>query len=306
MRNAPYNVVLRGISILLLAWAGGCASVETQVQQKAEGIVAAGDNQDLPLEKSIALQMSLGKALTDSELEPARLKIYSTKTLRALLQAIGNVSFYAHGAQPYLTRQEQVLDELIARGAQKPEDIEDLFQRYLAARRFDRAKGLKDRFPNVKLWNLPEIIETKDSTEHTFRVYEISADSKTATVRHIPMETGPRIVMAAWHSCSVARRTLQYLGEEKDLARAMQSNGIILSGRFEPGGIVARNAEIPFTRTYAAYTESDWPGIDFSASPTFSFFKDGRLVRRFVGADDKPTFVAEFNQGLAAIGLKPQ
>lgn len=276
--------------------------METQARSKAARIVTISRNDHLGYDENIRQQRVWGEKFSDEELSASNLQNYSTATLKVLFQGLGNVTFYTRGAPPHLDRQERVFEELAARGATTADDAMDLFQGYLAARLLDRARRLKDRFPDAKLWKLPVVVEDKDLREEVFRVYDISNDSTTATVKHLPIRGGPWIVVSTWYSCPVAARTLEYIEADKAMRQIMQKHGIILTGRFEPGGVVRRNAKVKFARTYVAYTEQDWPGIEFGASPTFHFLKDGKILHRFWGADTKEGFFQDFKRGLEAIG----
>ena len=290
--------------LLLLAFLGGCAGLEGQVNKKAGHILSINRDETLPYERSVSDQIAWGGRFTEDELAADKLAAYSTKTLKLLMESLNNVSFYTRGAQPHISRQERVFDELARRADVKPDDVGDLFQRYLAARLFGKAQALKARFAEVKLWDLPDIIGAKDSPEQDFWVYDISSDSKTATAKHLPIETGPKIVVSAWYSCPVAAKAFQSVQDDWNMLQAMQAHGVILTSRFEPAGVALRNSKIAFARTYVAYTEQDWPGIDFTQSPTFHFLENGKVMYRFQGVAAEERFSQEFQLGLSAIGLK--
>lgn len=289
--------------IFLLASVCGCAGLESQVRKKSAHIIATQRDEALPYERSVSQQIAWGEKFTDEELSPPNLKTYSMPTMKLLLASLESVSFYARGTQPHLSRQERIVDEMVRRGSATPDTVEQLFHRYLAARQFEKARSLKSRFSNVELWDIPEIIESKDSAERAFRVYDISSDSKTATIKHMPIATGPKIVVAGFLGCSVTTEALGLVEADKNMLRAMQTYGIILTSRFEPGGIAVRNSKTIAARMYVAYTEEDWPGVNFIESPTFHFLKDGKIVHRFFGIDRKGRFSEDFQRGLDSIGL---
>ena len=243
--------------------------MEEQVRKKSAHIIATNKDQNIPYEQNVAEQIAAGGRFTDEELAPRRLRAYSTGTIKLLLESVDNVSFLTRGAQPNLTRQVRIFDELASRGGATPDAVSELFQRFLAARLFDEATALKSRFPDVKLWDLPEIIETAGPSEPAFRVYDVSSDSKTATVRRLPMETGPKIVVSAWNSCPVTAKAFRLIEADPKMLQPMQAYGMILTGRFEPGGVAAQNAKRVAARMYIARTERDWPAIGFGLSHVY-------------------------------------
>lgn len=289
---------------LLLAGTCACSSVQNQVRDKSAHIIATQADQELSREESVARQFSWGNKFSDEEISPDRLKTYSTETLKLLLESLNTLSFYSRGAQPHLSRQELVFGELLRRQSTTSNDVQDVFQRYLAARLFEKAKVFKERFPNAALWDVPTIIESNNLAGKSHRAFDISRDSRTATVMYLPVETGPKIVIVAINSCPVTAEALKYIESDKALLQTLQAHGMILTIRFEPGGVAYRNSTTTAARTYVAYSEADWPDIDFSRSPTFYFLKDGKIMHRFVGWGSAEKFVQDFNQGLEQIGLR--
>lgn len=274
------------------------------MRDKSAHILAIQANQELSREQSLAQQFSWGNKFSDEEISPASLKTYSTATLKLLLESLNNLSFYSRGAQPHLARQESVFEELLKRQSTTSGDVQDVFQRYLAARLFNRAKVFKVRFPNVALWDVPAIIEPNDMVDGLHRVYDISSDSRTATVRHLPVASGQKVLIAAINSCPVTAEALKYIESDKIFLQTLQVYGMILTIRFEPGGVAYRNSITTAARTYVAYSEADWPDIDFSKSPTFYFLKDGKIMHQFVGWDSSGKSAQNFARGLEKIGLR--
>lgn len=299
------EVVIKPIFIpLLLAVLCACASPQERVRVKSAQIIAIQANQGLSREQSLAQQFSWGNKFSDEEISPDSLKTYSTETLKVLLESLNNLSFYSRGAQPHLARQEFVFEELLKRKSTTSGDVQDVYQRYLAARLFDKAKAFKGRFPNEALWDVPAIIESHGADGSLHRVYDISSDSRTATVRHIPLASSQKILIAAINSCPVTAEALKHIESDDFFLQTLQAHGMILTIRFEPGGVAYRNSITTAARTYIAYSEADWPGIDFSRSPTFYFLKDGKIIHQFTGWDSSGKSAREFARGLDQIGLR--
>ncbi len=289
--------------VLSLVLACACAGPRAGVADKATGIIALdfSDNQDL---SRIPRRLKSADKFVDSDFAADKLQSYPAETLKLLLKSLNKASFYSYGAARYVSLQEKVFDELTLRRLQTADDVERMFQKYLSARMFDKAEALKSRFPASNLWSIPRIVELNEPRSKLYKVYDVSDDSQTATVRHLPVEAGPKIVIAAFGACPVTSRALKYLETDKDLLRALQTNGAIVTARFEPAGVAYLNSQFSAARLSIAYEIEDWPGIDFSSSPTFYFLKDGKILHQFVGWGPAADSIREFNKGLRLIGLK--
>jgi hypothetical protein len=289
---------------ILLVLACACAGPQMRAQRNAERTLALENNQRMSPEQRVPRLLKLADKFTYEEFASAKLANYAADTLKLLLQSLNSASFYTNGAQPYLSWQERVFEEMAARKIQDSGDIEDLFHKYLAARMFDRAKALRARFPSANLWKVPEIVESNDAGGGRYKVFDISDDAQTATVKYLPVGMGPKIVIAAIGGCPVTARALKYAQTDKDMLRALQANGFIVTKRFEPAGVAFMNSKTSAARLYVAYTVKDWPGFDFSRSPTFYFLKDGKILHEFVGWGDDGEAVRDFNKGMELIGLR--
>ena len=292
---------LCSISLLMLTCA--CAGLQTDAADKAARIIALDRNPDISRQERIPRELKKADRFVDADFTADKLHAYSPQTLKLLLKGLDTASFYSYGAAHYVSMQEKVFNELADRHLQTPEDIEAIFQKYLSARMFDKAKSLRSKYPDAKLWRIPEIVESNGHGK-SYGVYDISDDSRTATVKYLPIDSGPKIVIAALGECPVTARALKSVETDKDLLRVLQSNGMLLTMRFEPEGVAFFNAKTTAaTRLYVAYTLEDWPGMDFTMSPTFYFLKDGKILHQFVGWGPDEESLRDFNKGLALIGL---
>lgn len=293
------------MAFLLAAVCAACGGRDHLIRSKADAVIAMDEDvamERIDYEEGIRREFALGEKFLDPDFLPASLKRLSEVTLRRLFESQRKLSFYSRGGQPHTDRLALVFEELSARGVATNDDKMDAFQAYLAARRIDRARDMKTRYPDAGLWDLPRIVGA--TPERPFRVYDILADSSTARVAALPIGEGARIVVTTWYACPIGKRALDYIEADPRWFQVMKSRGVVLTGRFEPGAVARRNMEFKPARTYIAFTERDWPGIDFGASPTFHFVRDGRVMHRFLGAESKDSFDAEFARGLAAIGVK--
>jgi hypothetical protein len=62
------------------------------------------------------------------------------------------------------------------------------------------------------------------------------------------------------------------------------------------------NREHPIAAMNAVERESDWPGIDTWAMPTFYFFRDGRVVSKVSGWETHRDKIVD---GFRKLGLQP-
>lgn len=294
-----HAVVVVQLFALLLTCA--CADVQRRARGKAVRIATIGNDQSLSYQQKIAGQLACADKFTQEELLPAALRTYSAETLKLLAESLNTVSFYSYGARQYVSEQEQVFEELSHRGLLKNDDIENMFQRFLAARMLDKAGALRTRFPETKLWSIPDVIESSQATAQSHRVYDLSDDFRTATVKSLQIGAGPRIIIVAKPGCHFATDALKYFETDRRLLPLLQAHAMLLTIRLEPA-VAEWHAKIKVARAYVAYQREDWPGIDFAASPTFYFLKDGQIVHcvRGWGGDA----AVRFDKGLVLIGLK--
>lgn len=290
--------------VVAIAHLCACAGRESRVARRASAMLEIGRQLDSDYERRVEALITEGDGFAGEDISTTSLRGYSAITIRKLLDALASASFYSRGAQPRVDRHQLVFDEAASRGLTTNDDAMDMFQALLAAREIERARALKTRFPGAGLWDLPVIV---DSGVHAspYRVFEIPASSTTAVVKSLPMYAGAKIVVSSWYSCPISKRVLGYILSDEGMSRAMGERGVILTGRFEPAGVLWRNAEFPPARAYIAYSESDWPGIDFAASPWFHFMRDGKIVHKFLGADTREGFEADFRRGLELSGAAP-
>jgi hypothetical protein len=282
-----------------------CAGPETRVNKAATRIRAAAQDREAPYERKVANILKQAGKLSDQDLSAPKLKTYPDQTLRRLFDGLEEASFYSYGAAPHLPRQERVFEELAARRIATQDDIQDLFQRQLAARAFDKARAFRERFPEAGLWRVPRIIDEAPA-DAPHRVFDISADSQTATVKVLPVSRGPRIVAAVLGSCPVTTRALKAIEAREPLRRALRELGAAITIRFEPGGVTDFNEKQKSLRLYVVYDRASWPGFDLSMSPTFYFLKDGKIERTIRGWDSGTgESFKEFEDGLRSIGRLP-
>jgi hypothetical protein len=296
----PRNSYSIAFSVIMTC---ACAGTRSTVTDKAARIIALDSEQGIPRQKRIPPQLEKADRFIDADFSSAKLRTYPPETLELLLKSLDAASFYSYGAPRYVSLQGKVFDEAAKRHVETPDDIQKMFQNYLSARMFDKAGSLRLRFPDANLWRVPEVVDSSDKRQ-LYEVYDISNDSRTATVIHLPIEVGARIVIAAKGGCPVTSRALRTIEKDKDMLRTLQSNGMVVTMNFEPGGVAYFNSTMTAARLYVAHELEDWPGMDFSMSPTFYFLKNGKIVHQFVGWGPNDESLRDFNKGLAMIGLK--
>lgn len=288
----------------------GCADLQTRVEKKAKNIEVINSRRNISSEQRISECLALADRFTEKELTLFNLKTYTTETLSLLFESIDNASFYSHGTEKYVLMQESVFNEIVSRKVQTSENVKGMFKRLISARLFNKARLLHVKFPDLQLETIPEIeiipeiIHPEGIMEKTYKVYDISEDAKTATLTTLPINNGPKIVIAVMLRCNAAINAINYIETDKELLEIFQAYGVILSHRFQPKRIAYWNANTTVAKSYVAYKTDDWPNVSFASSPTFYFFKDGKLMYKHIGwgkSEDKNK--ENLYKGIKLLGL---
>lgn len=288
----------------------GCADLQTRVEKKAKNIEVINSRRNISSEQRISECLALADRFTEKELTLFNLKTYTTETLSLLFESIDSASFYSHGTEKYVLMQESVFNEIVSRKVQTSENVKEMFKRLISARLFNKARLLHAEFPDLQLETIPEIeiipeiIHPEGIMEKTYKVYDISEDAKTATLTTLPIDNGPKIIVAVMLRCNVAINAINDIETNKELLKIFQLYGVILSHRFQPKRIAYWNANTTVARSYIAYKTNDWPNISFASSPTFYFLKDGKVLYKTIGwGKSKDENKDSLYKGIKLLGL---
>ena len=182
---------------VLIALAG-CAGPERRFTKLSADISTAGRRHDA------AAIARLGSSVKDADLSAASLAGYSGKALAGLYESLNKTCLYLPDDAPGALRLEKVFDEKARRDRLGEDDAEYMFKAFAMAGLFDKAAGLRRRFPGK---NLPEVPEVEGSTAAAqpggWQAYEVTEKGRKLELKTLSKD-GPRVIMVMYPDCEFA------------------------------------------------------------------------------------------------------
>ncbi|GAB4525640.1 MAG: hypothetical protein Kow00133_14280 [Amphiplicatus sp.] len=180
---------------------------------------------------------------------------------------------------------------------------------YLTMRRFDSAEAFRRRHLEAKLPASPPILPSKIG-DSTHVVLTPSRDGSGLLQEAIDLSAS-RVVIVGHPQCHFSQNAMADIEVDPDLAEALRARAVWIAEPFASltdGVIEEWNRAHPDQQFHYAMTKDAWPEINYWGTPSFYFFKNGRLVKKVVGW---PNDIAGRNErkaalkdGLAAIGAE--
>lgn len=265
------------------------------VKEKAERVLTIQRNERGDSEQQIAEAFA---ALTAAELDPNVVKSYDTRTLELLFQAAAVVANDASRAD-LIRVMETIFGEAYGRGF-VGDMIEQLHRAFVKERDWDKAKALHLRFP-WKALNVPEVHAGSGPVDGP-AVYEVSDDAKALTLQQVDIASGPIIVAVVAGGCHFSREADAAIAADPRLSQALAETAIYVDPSPSANNLsaIAENNRTQKYKVRVLHKASAWPGLDFRATPSFYFLKDGHIVHSVVGMG--PNLAAELSAGLTKLG----
>jgi hypothetical protein len=259
-----------------------------------------------PREKSVAIAALYRRSMAPIRKHKSSL---SDRDVHALFKAANTAFFYAMlfdvGSRDEFfndVRGDQV--ELERRGVLRDEELSDVYSGMIGLRKLDEAKEFARRHAQAVLPAIPPVTKDANFEPRRLAVFDLASDQQSLHLHNIDIDERNLIVIVA--HCHFARDAAAQIASDPVLMAALDSAHVIwLQGSSEPLDIDAMkawNTQFPRQRLSVAYDNQQWPRIDFSSSPEFFFFKDGRLVSRRDGWSSNTSMDA-LVESLAAMGI---
>ena len=289
--SLPGIALATGAALML-----GCRSGHEAIKDKAERVITIQRNEHRGLEKTIPAAFD---AIDSADLTPGRIKTYDTRTLEVLFEAAALAADYSD--RPELTRvMEDAFEESYKRGF-IGDMIKQLHTRYVAERRWDKARALYKRFSDDSL-KVPEVREPSASVSGP-AVYEVAPDGKSMTLRPLDIKSRPLIVAVVSGGCHFSQDADAAIAADPRLSQALADNAVYVdpsrySLQLER---IAENNRTQKYKVFVLYKASGFSGLDFRETPHFYFLEDGRVVHDVLGMG--PDITARLREGLTKIGL---
>lgn len=202
---------------------------------------------------------------------------------------------------PYYAEQmSAAYERLAARSRIEPRHRRSMFEAWVMLRRFDAARRIADAAPDAG--HLPRLRETPVPTG-TPALWEPGDDTDTLTRRPIDLNQ-PRIVVVSHPLCGFSQNAARQIAADPELGPRFADRSLWLLPQTATLDVDQvrdwQRAHAPYRMAYVDL-QRDWPGMDEWGTPTFYFFKDGRVVHKVVGwpAEGRK---ADLLEGLARIG----
>jgi hypothetical protein len=227
-------------------------------------------------EGSIARALAQLPGLADSE-------------LLGLFRVLEEGSFYAffedyERRKAYLGDLARTFDALRRRKALDSEDVETFYTRLVVLREFDEAAKIAHEFTGTGLPNYSAFRTRAGALTAGPSGYTLGArgqvEWKTAA---LPADGNYVVIVVGCHFADDAARAL---AADKRLADVMASGRVIWlfsAYTLEAEALTQWKQEFPRFAALIAYDNARWSGVDFGSTPTFNYFRSGKLVQSKAG-----------------------
>ncbi|OGR98349.1 MAG: hypothetical protein A2016_12030 [Elusimicrobia bacterium GWF2_62_30] len=235
--------------------------------------------------------------LKEGAFAAAKLVAYDDRALKNAYSLAANYSFYTP-EQDSLAAQSEILAELGNRGLANENRAQYLHKGLLDARLFEKASALKELYPAFELQQVPPITGSLKTKPGELAVYSVKDGGAALEIIKIK-KGGPRIVVAARPGCHFADMALAAIEKDPELAPVFEKYSLPLVSKMDLPSLGSWNKahRLQYRVTVSA---GDWPGVDFSFSPTFYFIRDGRILHTARGWSDEDSFRGIY-KGLARL-----
>ncbi len=229
----------------------------------------------------------------------------SDDAVRLRLRAAGTVAFY-RPADWVLYRYRAALAEAHERGIATDGHYSDLFDAYLAASRHDDAERMRERYPDVDLPEVPEIVPPSPAPSENARTLWRVVDGPLRLEGFTVGLDEPRLLIVSSPNCGFCRRAARALPADEVLGPLMREHALWLVSKSSSDTyprMLRFNREFPEAPHYYVDEPTDWPMPQFSATPRFHFAQAGQIRETLAGWGGGSEALWAIARGFAAIGL---
>ena len=295
----------------LQGWRGAGSSAEflacldkaglLKVPARLEGALAlrrlANSQDDWDEERKRLVLYEFKTLLGGGAFAAANLAAYDNKSLKNAYDLASYFTFYTPDKES-LAVQDGILAELGKRGLANEDKVGNLHQSLLNFKLFAKASALKERYPAYELQQVPPITGSPRVKPGEAAVY-YTKDGKTALELRKVKKGGRRILVAGNPGCHFAAEALGSIEKDPELGPVFKKYALPLTSRVNFSSLGSWNTAHKLQYLLTA-SDKDWPGVDFSFSPTFYFIKDGKIVHTVRGWSDEEPFNGLY-EGLARL-----
>ena len=205
--------------------------------------------------------------------------------LDMLFRAAYLTAFYTFDAK-HVMDMKRVLVELEKRGIASDRHRLDMYQSLVAARMLTEARAFSQKFPTPTMENLPALREEAGIRRSEPTEWALIADASELLRQPVHLDQAVQILIVSHPLCHFSQNAVRdiysdpllravFIGRTKWLAPQ--------SGTLDIKVFQQWNREHPEAQMTFAYKQDEWPMIDYWGTPSFYFFKNGKVAAKVVG-----------------------
>lgn len=283
--------LLRGSAVgILILVASNLASASSSASNAIAELEAIASTSSSNSEKSASINRVL-----DSSVWPrvVSLNRQPDDSVHEVFRSMEIAYFYARmGDYPkrdsYRTGMRDALVEMKARGIQEKEEVESYYDSLMMARDFSSLEALKVEYPGFSFRDYGRFSSDPGRDDRGLYVYKAVDGGHLKRSRiDLPVDGNYAVVVVGCHFATDAARALV---KNEMLSRAMSDERVIWmfsDMTLDQHDLNRWNKEFPLFQAMIAFDNAAWDGVDFSATPSFYFFKAGRLAGTHEGWGDR-------------------
>lgn len=282
---------------------GDCKAVTVEVSDALSKITAAGRDSKNAKGASSAIRPLHDRYLREHLRQVSSL---SDNALHDLFQALEVAFFYAstgdYGRRDtYLDGMAVSFDELSKRRVVRSREAEAYFKGLLSRRKFSKLSELRSMFQDGLQPRMPSFnIQTVPVKARA--AYELTPSNKLEIASDLVPDDGTYLVIVI--GCHFAEDAARAISQDLELTNLLAGGRVIWllrESETDPLAVKEWNEKFPAFRAHIAYDHAGWEGVNFTSTPTFSFFRNGRLITSAVGWGSSG--VEDLRGGLKSIAL---
>lgn len=189
----------------------------------------------------------------------------------------------------YMDDMRRDLAELSRRGVAPTQSLKDFYQALVAYRHFEEAADFRQTHPSIGVPALPVVYhELPQGYAGPTGLYLVESGTQRSFHRKaLPLSaSSARVVVISHPKCHFSARAVADIERSPVLLGIFQEHSTWITpqdGDIDVPNLAAWNHAHKIPPTAVTYRQSEWPMFHNWATPTFYFFKDGKLVREVSG-----------------------
>ena len=237
-------------------------------------------------------------------LDTEKIKSTTSSDLNILFRAADMTAFYTDETKyvKYLQRISEVLEE---RKLITEEHYKKLYFAFLQVRMLKEADALLAEHRLSVNDALPPHREAPDLSAQMPTEWLIEANSLSLLRRNVDINKGIKIIVVSSPGCHFSRNAVRDISQDPAMVTVFRKYGKWLVPQTRHSyfhDIQKWNRSFPNFQMTMVYQRQEWKDIDHWGTPTFYFFKDGKLSSKVTGWPEQGN-IKELKNSLQKIGL---